>query len=269
MMILGNGFLPMFAGGGGTATFQCTTLAAGQTLTINSLGVSAATIVDWGDGSQNTYTSTALRTHVYTDAGAYTVTILNPLNITIFDIRDSKVTLNSRDVRYMKNVSTFLISSIKGGAFNSADVSAWRPTIFYLHSMPSGYTGAFNSADISAWRPTNFRMSSMPSGYIFSVAAIDFAGWTTTRDFQMQSNAFSQAQVNAVLWGLYQASTRPRTATGGAITIDGSNAAPSGVFQAPAACPVAVSTPGKEVAHALLNDGCAHGFNKWNSVAVS
>ena len=85
----------------------------------------------------------------------------------------------------------------------------------------------------------------------------------------MRNNALTQAQVNAVLWGLYQASIVPRTATGGTIDVAGGNAAPSGTFQAPASCPVTSGTPGKEVAHALRNDGCAVGFNTWATVTTS
>ena len=304
-----------------TATFGVTTTGASQTLTINSFGVSAETVVDWGDGQTNAYTGTASRTHVYASAGTYTVTILSPELVTTFDISDNKVTLNSADIKRMVNVTTFIATGLKagtfnsadvsawrpttfylysmpagyggtfnstdvsawrpttfyllsmpagyGGTFNSADVSAWRPTTFYLYSMPAGYGGTFNSADVSAWRPTAFYLYSMPAGYNFTVAANNLSAWTTTSDFQMRDNTLTQAQVNAILWGLYQASAAPRTATGGTINVGGSNAAPSGTFQAPASCPVTVSTPGKEVAHALLNDGCAVGFNKWATVATS
>jgi len=109
----------------------------------------------------------------------------------------------------------------------------------------------------------------MPAGYAFTVSANDYALWTTNNDFRIQGNSLTQAQVNAILWGLYQAAIVPRTATGGTINVSGSNAAPSGTFQTPAACPVTVSTPGKEVAHALLNDGCAVGFSKWVTVTTS
>jgi hypothetical protein len=329
------------------ATFLCTTTGASQTLTISSFGVSAETTIDWGDGSSNAYTGTALRTHVYASAGAYTVTILSAANVTAFDIRDSKVTLNSADIKTMIYVETFIAQTLKAGTFNSADVADWRPATFNLYSMPSGYAGTFNSADVvdwrptdfyllsmpsgyagtfdsadvadwrpatfrlysmpsgyagtfdsadvvdwrpttfrlysmpsgyagtfdSAdvvdWRPTSFYLFSMPSGYAFVIAANDFAAWTTTSDFRMRNNALTQAQVNAVLWGLYQASIVPRTATGGTIDVAGGNAAPSGTFQAPTSCPVTSSTPGKEVAHALLNDGCVVGFNTWATVTTS
>jgi hypothetical protein len=54
------------------ATYTVTTTGA-ATHTINSFGVSAATDVDWGDGSQDTYTGTAQRTHSYSAAGTWQV----------------------------------------------------------------------------------------------------------------------------------------------------------------------------------------------------
>ena len=275
------------------ATFTATTTGA-QTLTLNSFGVSRETVVDWGDGSSSSYTGTALRTHAYAGAGTWTVTIADPLAVTELDVRDNKITLSSANVATLTNVATFIAIALKAGTFNSVDVSAWRPTTFYLYSMPAGYAGTFNSVDVSAWRPTTFYLSSMPAGYAGTFNSVDvsawrptdfglssmpagyvvtagggFAGWTTVSAFQMQGNALAQATVDAILWELYQATATPRTATGGTINVGGSNAAPSGTFQAPASCPVTVATPGKEVGHALLNDGCAVGFNRWTTVTTS
>ncbi|MFZ2518279.1 MAG: hypothetical protein WA089_06220 [Anaerolineae bacterium] len=249
------------------ARFLVTTTGA-QTLTLNSFGVSREIVVDWGDGSNSSYTGTALRTHAYAGAGTWTVTIADPLAVTTFDVRDSKITLNSANVAMMTNVTSFIATTLKAGTFSSADVSAWRPTYFALLSMPAGYAGTFSSADVSAWRPTTFILSTMPAGYVVTAGG-GFAGWTTTSNFRVQGNALSQATVNAILWELYQAAATPRTVTGGTINVGGSNAAPSGTYQAPASCPVTVATPGKEVAHALLNDGCAVGFNKWTTVTVT
>jgi hypothetical protein len=61
----------------------------------------------------------------------------------------------------------------------------------------------------------------------------------------------------------------PRTGSGGSVDIGGSNAAPSGTFQAASACPVTAATDGKEVAYELLNDSCGVGFNKWTTVTVT
>src|SRR3990172_1417203 len=149
-----------------TATYTVTTTGA-QTHTINSLVITAGQTVnvDWGDGSSSALTGSGLRTHDYAGAGTWTVVMQNPAAITTFDMRDNKVTLNSRNIATMVNVTTFIATGVKAGTFNSADVSAWRPTDFRLFSMPSGYAGTFNSADVSAWSPTSFYLHSMPAGY--------------------------------------------------------------------------------------------------------
>ena len=154
------------------------------------------------------------------------------------------------------------------GTFDSADVSDWRPTTFWLYSMPSGYAGTFDSADVTDWRPTNFRLHFMPASYTIVISATGFGTWTTTNNFEMQGNGLLQAAVNAILWQLYQASLT-RTATSGTINVDGTNAAPSGTFQAASACPVTAATDGKEVAYELLNDSCGAITNHWATVAIT
>ena len=101
-----------------------------------------------------------------------------------------------------------------------------------------------------------------------SVTVGGFAGWTTTNNFQMQDNGLSQSVVDAILWELYQASAAPRTVSGGTINVGGSNAAPSGTFQAVASPPVSAATPGKEIAYELLNDSLGL-FNNWATVTIT
>ena len=131
--------------------------------------------------------------------------------------------------------------------------------------MPSGYSGTFDSADVSAWRPSEFRLFSMPSGYSFTLAAADFSAWTSTANLQMQGNALTQAQVDAVLLGLYTAA-QSRTVTGGSMNLSGSNAAPSGVYAAE--CP---PTTGKAAAYELLTDSCGviDPSETWTSITVT
>ena len=275
--------------------FAVTTTAPAQTLTINSFGVSAETTIDWGDGNSNAYTGTAQRTHQYASAGDYEITIDLPENVTTFDIRDSKVTLNSADIADMVNVSTFIALSVKLGTFNSSDISAWRPSqfqlisaasvvsatfnssdisawrpsIFRVSQMPSGFAGTFDSADVSAWTPTLFRIFTMPASYDFTITDdTSFDGFISTTTFDLYDNALTQAQVDTILYSLYSMTTS-RTATNGGINVGSSNAAPSGTFQAAASCPVTTSTPGKEVAHELLNDTCAVVFNTWATVTIT
>ena len=303
----------------GTTLYTVTTTGA-QTHNIASLGVSAAVTVYWGDGNSDIYTGTAARSHAYAGAGTWVVSVDEPLYVTTLSLSDNKITLNSSEIAAISNVNDFRAISLKAGTFDSADVVAWRPSYFYLYSMPAGYAGTFDSADVVAWRPIGFYLHSMPAGYAGTFDSTDvsawrpsyfwllsmpagyagtfdsadvaawrpnvfylysmptgytitagggFASWTTTSNFQMQSNGLPTGTVDAILWELYRASTVPRTASGGTINISGSNAAPSGTYQAAASCPVTVATPGKEIAHELKNDGCAVGFNKWSTVTTS
>jgi hypothetical protein len=177
-------------------------------------------------------------------------------------------TFNSSDVSAWRPSNLYLYSMPAGyaGTFNSSDVSAWRPTYFYLYSMPAGYAGTFNSSDVSAWRPTYFYLHTMATNFTFTHSAGGFTNFLATTIFQMQSMAMSTSTVDAVLWDLYQATKAPRTGSAGNINVGGSNADPSGTYQAASSCPVTGSTPGKEIAHELKNDGCGAGFNKWTTV---
>ena len=58
-------------------------------------------------------------------------------------------------------------------------------------------------------------MYSMPVGtYTIVITANGFAfTWNLGNNFQMQGNSLTQAQVDAILWDLYQAAKVPRTAT--------------------------------------------------------
>jgi len=470
-----NPYIHGGAAGASTTLYTVTTTGA-QTHNIASLGVSAATTVYWGDGNSDIYTGTAARSHAYAGAGTWVVSVDEPLYVTTLNLNDNKITLNSADVAAMANVIDFRVYSLKAGTFDSADVSAWRPSSFHLHSMPTGYAGTFDSADVSAWRPAYFHLYSMPTGYAGTFDSADvsawrpayfylhsmptgyagtfdsadvsawrpavfqlhvmpagyagtfdsadvsawqpayfylhsmptgyagtfdsadvsawqpayfylhsmptgyagtfdsadvsawrpavfrlhvmpagyagtfdsadvsawqpayfylysmptgyagtfdsadvsawrpssfhlysmptgyagtfdsadvsawrpayfylhsmpagyaitagggFANWSTTVNFYVQNNGLTAGTVDAILWELYQASTVPRTASGGTINISDSNAAPSGTYQAATSCPVTVATPGKEIAHELKNDGCAVGFNKWTTVTTS
>lgn len=327
------------------ATYTVTT-TGGETHTINELGVApgASCRIDWGDGTQDTYTGNAKRTHLYPGAGVWTVTVYTPEAVRTFDMRDGKVTLRSVGIRSLRGVTTFLLTGVKGGRFDSADVrdwrpvtftliiatpgfaghfasadvSAWRPSVFYVASLPAGYTGAFHSADLSAWRPITFRLQALPIGFTGVFASTDvsawhptyffliqmpvdfsvvvnsadlstwrptyfylgnipgasvtadggFAAWTTTTYISLPSAGLTQATVDAVLWEVYQA-TRLRPAAGVMLDVSGANAAPSGVHRAAQACPVTVSTPGKEIAHELRYDGCGAGLKKWGSVTFA
>jgi len=154
------------------------------------------------------------------------------------------------------------------GMFDSSDVSAWRPTTFYMYLMPAGYAGTFDSSDVSAWRPTIFYMSCMPTGYVHTIAANSYTNFITCNNFRMDANALTTAQVDLILQDLYVAA-KSRTTTAGTINVGGSNQTPSGTLQACASPPVSGTTPGREVAYELVNDSLGAIANHWTTVTIT
>jgi hypothetical protein len=245
------------------ASFLVTTTGA-QTLTIARLTVSAAMIVDWGDGTTDSYNGQAARTHNYAGAGTWTVRFLAPLLVTWLWMGDPKMTVNSGNIAPCKNTGSLIIGTTTHVTFNSTDVSSWSPHDFELTGAV-GWTGNFNFSDVSAWSPIMFLLQSMPIGYTIVITAGLFAAWTKATAINMSNDALTQSQVNQILTDCYTAFAT-RTATGGIITLNGaSNAAPSGIFQAQ--CP---PTTGKERAFELLNDSCTiNPTKKWSTITTN
>jgi len=132
--------------------------------------------------------------------------------------------------------------------------------------MPAGYAGTFDSADVSAWRPADFRLHSMPTvTFTIIITATGFAAWTTATQFLMQDNGLLQAAVDQILADHY-AAFPTRTGTNGTINIGGTNAAPTGVSPGAAECP---PTTGYNTAYELVNDSCGVSAKHWATVTVS
>jgi hypothetical protein len=177
-------------------------------------------------------------------------------------------TFNSSDISFWNPTNTFEMFQMPvgfGGTFNSSDLTSWRPSVFEMFSMPAGFAGTFNSSNLSNWNPAFFFLYSMPvATFTIIITAGGFAAWTTMTAFNMSSNALTQAQVNQILTDYYTAFAT-RSVAGGTITLNGTNAAPSGIFQAN--CP---PTSGKETAYDLLNDPCSvNPTHKWSTVATN
>ena len=255
-------------------TLTATTVASPQNVTIHRMTpVGGPVTIFWGDGSSTVQAvgDTAAEVHAYATAGTYRIKVTPASRIQQIDIHDPLLS-RVRSSQLRNSPITYFICHHVGNAspnvVSSVDMSAWTPTYWQLFSMPAG-TYTIDSQHMSAWTPTYWWLYDMPAGLTFTINATHFAGWTTTTNFQAQDNSLLQADVNKLLYGMYQASVVPRTAANGTINVGGTNAAPSGVFQAAAACPVDAATPGKEVQHELLNDGCGVGFNVWATVTVT
>ena len=115
--------------------------------------------------------------------------------------------------------------------------------------------------------------ASMTNLYLYSTQSVITGGGAATSrkltEVRLEDLGLDQPTVDGLLWSLYLAAITPRTASGGTINVGGTNAAPSGTFQAASACPVSVATDGAEIAHELLNDGCSVGFPKWATVTIT
>ena len=277
------------ATGGKPPSFDFTFTATGaDTLTLQRVTPTGGTCtVTWGDGTSTVIAdgNEAATTHTYAGAGAYPVTIYNSQRITWFEARsDAKIGGDISGWVLPANLTIFYVYS----TYVEGDISGWvlpaNLTHFYVYStsvsgdisgwvLPAnlthfGVSSTSVSGDISGWTLP----ASLARFYVDSTSvsgAPDCTGAIKLTEFQYQNCGLNQTTVDAILWSLYQAAVAPRTGTGGTINVGGTNAAPTGVFQAAGACPVTVATDGKEIAHELLNDGCAAGFNKWATVTIT
>mgnify|MGYP001332165902 CR=1 FL=1 len=315
-------------------TLTATTTAPAQTVTIQRLTSSVAQTLYWGDGATSPMPagSTATLSHEYAEAGSYTIRVPDARRLTAVDLRDAKLSgLNTAQLR-SSPINNFHVTAITSSTIRSADMTAWRPTEWYLYSMPAGGTYSIASADMTAWRPTHWYLNYMPAGtysiasadmaawrparwylhsmpvgtysiasadmaawrpthwYLYSmptdgtysIASVDMAAWTTTqflrcfampagtvdvtgsfstlvnlRDLQLQDNGLTEAQVDAVLTGIWSGKANYTYATP-ALNIGGTNAAPSGAYQSQ--CP---PTSGKEYAYDLVNGICTAAGPEW------
>jgi hypothetical protein len=106
-------------------------------------------LVDWGDGSDNTYSGAGTRTHDYAGAGVYTVTIVDFDYVTDLRIFNQASTV-SGDLSGWVLPSGMTQLYLYNNSF-SGDLSGWvlpsSMTILYLYSNNNN---SF-SGDLSGW----------------------------------------------------------------------------------------------------------------------
>ena len=217
------------------------TTAPNQTVTIQQWNCTESTLIDWGDGNTTTHSASNadIVSHVYVAAGSYVIRlIVNPLAVRKIYFRNSALRPNSVDFLRCTGVTYFYWINVGITTFDSTHITA----------MPLTYLGLYN----------------LPAGSSVTVAAADFDGWPVLLNITFSNCLLLQAQVDAILHGLYTG-LATRTAVGGTITVGNNNAAPSGILQAQ--CP---PITGKEYAYELANDSC--GINptkKWATVTIT
>jgi uncharacterized protein YijF (DUF1287 family) len=123
----------------------CTTTGA-QTLGLDNIAVATdkSVTVDWGDGSKNTYTGEAARTHDYAAAGTYTVRFVDYKNLTKLFTDDSKV---SGDISGWVLWSGLTYLSLYSTSVEG-DISSWTlpASLTHLYLYVTSVEG-----DISSW----------------------------------------------------------------------------------------------------------------------
>ncbi|GIV82589.1 MAG: hypothetical protein KatS3mg051_1943 [Anaerolineae bacterium] len=97
--------------------------------------------VQWGDGTQNTYTGTGTRTHVYASAGTWTVRVLQPENVTGLDLRDTKITqLTGANISKFRNLTSLRLDGLGSAVVWTVNDAAPMPTgltSLYLWNLPN------------------------------------------------------------------------------------------------------------------------------------
>lgn len=185
----------------------------------------------------------------------------------------------------------FIVGDFSSGTYTirSSDIVDWRPRVFVVYGLPSGtyninsettplwnlQNGAyqvydmpsgtynFNFSNASAWKITTFSFYNLPGGTV-TISPANISGWTPTNNFYIQDMGLSQAQVDAILNGLWQAFPSKQY-SGGNLNVSGTNSTPSGTYQAD-------TTPedGKEFAYELKNDsGNVNPTKKWSTVTYT
>jgi len=247
--------------------------------------------------------------HAYAGAGTWTVRISNPTIITRLNCDDSKFGCEAGFIGSLTALTSLSLNSLANVTVGSGEIGSLTAlTYLYLYNLAnvtvgSGEIGGLTSltslslltipnvtvgsgeigslTSLTSLRLSNLANVTVGSGEIGSLTSLTYLRLNSLANCALQTsyptalttityqNSLSQANVDDVLFGIYTMTVTPRTGSNGTVDVAGTNAAPSGIFQAAAACPVDGSTPGKEVAHELLNDGCGVGFNAWATVTTT
>ena len=155
-------------------TFNVITTGAGQTYTLQAVGVNAlqTCVVDWGDGgATENWSGNALRSHVYAGTGNYTVTVTNAAEIWKIDMRDSKTswTVNS-GAPMPANITSMTLYDLAGLTWNVGSVAG--------ANMPANITSMtlYNLAGLT-WDVGSVAGANMPVNITYMALSI-LAGLT-------------------------------------------------------------------------------------------
>jgi len=106
------------------------------------------------------------------------------------------------------------------------------------------------------------------AGSSYTFAANCMFAWAAATTIRCDGLGLAQATVDAILLDIWNGFAT-RTGTGGTINVAGTNAAPSGTYQAAASCPVTGATPGTEIACELTHDTCDVSSKHWTTCGIT
>ena len=155
-------------------TFNVITTGAGQTYTLQAVGVNAlqTCVVDWGDGgATENWTGDALRSHVYAAANTYTVTVTNAAEIWKIDLLDTKTSWTVSNAAPMPaDITSLTLGNIAGLTWNVGSVAG--------ANMPANITSLtlHNPAGLT-WNVGSVAGANMPAN-ITSLTLHNLAGLT-------------------------------------------------------------------------------------------
>jgi len=274
---------------------ECTTTAA-QTLTLTRIDCVAGDgiTIFWGDGTSNSYTSAnngTTKTHAYSGAGTWNVKIANPLNFSLISLSDSKLT-NFNSNQFLKcGDNLYFLNLTELGSnptINSSHFAHLKLTTTLYLTFSSAGTYYINSEHFKNYTLNNTIQLCFYTQGTYIINTAHFKNYTVHFLYNLCFNTtnltktisrsdftlyrvptvtihmgLTQAEVDAVLLGFYDAFPS-KTNTGGTINLNGGgNAAPSGTYRA--ACP---PMTGKEAAYELLNDSCNASDKHWATINV-
>lgn len=153
----------------------------------------------------------------------------------------------------------YFMSMPSTGTYNisSTHFANWTPTEWFLYSISVG-TYNISTSDFASWRPVNFCLYNLPASGTYTFSANCFRNWTGLRILLLSSLGLTQSVVDTILFDLY-AGRMSYTSTSPSANLGGSNADPSGVYQA-----MVPPTTGMEAKYDLVNDPASEGFKKWS-----
>jgi hypothetical protein len=122
--------------------------------------------------------------------------------------------------------------------------------------MPVTGTYTISSADMVAWRPTYWYLYSMPAG-TYTFAASCMRAWAAIQTIRVDDLALAAAVVDTIVADLFAGKATFTYATP-TLDIGGTNEAPTGTYQN--VCP---PTSGKETIYALSHENCVAAGPEW------